>query len=54
MKQDRVQLLVGDLLAHAPQDLGTQILGGIALLGNIEGIVPLLIEGQLLDRIVIR
>jgi len=43
--------MVGDLLAHAPQGLGTQILGGIALLGDIEGIVPLLIEGQLIDRL---
>ena len=51
MKQDRVQLLVGDLLAHAPQGLVTQILGGIALLGDIEGLVPLLMEGQLLDRL---
>ena len=54
MKQDRVQLLVGDLLAYVPQGLGTHILGSIPFLGNIEGVVPLLMEGQLIDRLVIR
>ena len=37
LKQNRIQLLVRDLLAHAPQGLGTHILGGVALRGDIQG-----------------
>lgn len=53
MKQDLIQSVVCYDLAHTPQGLGTHICRVVGLAGDIECIVPLFVEGQMVDGFLI-
>jgi hypothetical protein len=47
LKEHFVKMLLDHQIAHVPQRLCTQVLGLIGFIHNVQGIMPLKIEGQL-------